>query len=271
VTNADKEGDRVPNRQRKAIDELVRLHGNDPNKFALIICGSLATGKAREDSDVDLYLVVTDEEFERVRADEGCFYGSWDPNKFSGAEIDGKIVGKKFLQEAAVCGSEPTRASFESAYTEFSHDPGIDALIEQIAAYPEWERERRIKAFYAYTKHYRYIGEQAFELGNDYFARRCVIELVFFAARLVLAQNRVLFPCDKSLFVALDKCEDLPPEFVVSSRRLLDNPSRPAVIDYYEQVSGHFGQYDFPDQERISFILENEWSWFSGLPSLGDW
>ena len=145
-------------RHRKAIDELVCLHGDDPNKIALVICGSLATGKARDDSDVDLYLVVTDEELERVRAEEGCFYGSWDPNKFFGAEIDGKIVSKVFLQEAAIRGSEPTRASFERAYTEFSRDAEIDELIGRIAIYPEWEREWRIKAFYAYTKHYRYVG-----------------------------------------------------------------------------------------------------------------
>jgi predicted nucleotidyltransferase len=258
-------------RHKKAIAALVRLHGDDPNILALVICGSLAGGKAREDSDVDLCLVVTDEEFERVRAEEGCFYGSWDPSKFSGVEIDGKIVGKKFLQEAEVRASEPTRASFQSAYAEFSHDPEIDALIERIAAYPESERAQKVKTFYAYTKHYRYVGEQAFELENDYLARRCVIEIVFAAARLALAHNRVLFPCDKSLFAALEECEDLPPGFASSSRRLLESPSLPALIDYYEKVSEYFSQYDFPDQERISLILENEWSWFSGLPSLGNW
>jgi hypothetical protein len=258
-------------RHRKAIDELVLLRGDDPNTLALVICGSLASGKARDDSDVDLYLVVTDEEFERVRAEEGCFYGSWDPNKFSGVWIDGKVVGKKCLQEAEVRGSEPTRASFQSAYTEFSHDPEIDALIERIAAYPESERAQKIKTFYAYTKHYRYVGEQAFELENDYLARRCVIEIVFAAARLALAHNRVLFPCDKSLFAALEECEDLPPGFASSSQRLLESESLPALIDYYEMVSGSFSQYDLPDQERISMILENEWSWFSGLPSLESW
>jgi predicted nucleotidyltransferase len=258
-------------RHRKAIDELVLLRGDDPNTLALVISGSLAGGKAREDSDVDLYLVVTDEEFERVRAEEGCFYGSWDPSKFSGVEIDGKIVGKKFLQEAEVRASEPTRASFQSAYTEFSHDPEIDTLIGRIAAYPESERAQKIKTFYAYTKHYRYVGEQAFELENDYLTRRCVIEIVFAAARLALAHNRVLFPCHKTLFAALEECEDLPPGFASSSRRLLESQSLPALIDYYEMVSGYFGQYDLPDQERISLILENEWSWFSGLPSLESW
>jgi len=149
-------------------------------------------------------------------------------------------------------------------------DREIDALLERIAAYPEWEREQKIKAFDAYTKHYRYVGEQAFELGNDYFARRCAIELVFFAARLALAHNRVLFPCHKSLFAALDRCDDLPPDFVDSSRRLLEGPSLPEIVNYYDRVSDYFSQYDHPDQERVSFILENEWSWFSGLPFAGD-
>ncbi|MGD0272388.1 MAG: nucleotidyltransferase domain-containing protein [Gaiellaceae bacterium] len=258
-------------RHRKAIDELVCLHRDDPNTLALVICGSLATGKPHADSDVDLYLVVTDEEFERVRAAEGCFYGSWDPNRFSGVEIDGKIVGKRFLQEAAVRASEPTRSSFESAYTEFSHDAEIDELIARIAVYPEWEREAKIKAFYGQVKHHRYVGEQGFLLGDEYFARRSVTELVFFAARLVLAHNRVLFPCHKSLFTALGRCEDMPPGFVESSHELLRNPSLAAAIDYYEQVIDYFNEYDYPDQERISRVLEQEWSWFSGLPSLGDW
>ncbi len=257
-------------RQRAAIDELVRLHVDDPAKIALIICGSLATGKAREGSDVDLYLVVSEPEFERVRANEGCFYGSWDPNKFSGVEVDGKIVSKGFLEEAARRGGEPTRAQFIGAYAEFSKDPEIEGLIEQIATYPEGEREAKIRTFYAFTKHYRYVGEQAFELGNDYLARRSVVDLVFFASRLVLAHNRVLFPWHKALFAALEKCEDLPPGFIASSRQLVAGPSAAAAIDYYEKVSSYFRQYDFPDQERISFILENEWSWFSGLPYPGE-
>jgi len=257
-------------RHRKAIGEFVRLHGDDPKKLALVICGSLATGNARDDSDLDLYLVVTDEEFERVRAEEGCWYGSWDPKRFSGVEIDGKIVGKRFLREAAVRGSEPTRASFLSAYAEFSRDSEVDELIGEIAVYPESEREAKIKAFYGQVKHNRYVGEQGFLLGNDYLARRCVTELVFFAARLALAHNRVLFPCHKSLFAALDKCDQLPPGLARSSQELLRHVSLPALIDYYERVADFFSEYDYPDQERISLILESEWSWFSGLPSLGD-
>ncbi len=257
-------------RHRAAVDELVRLHGDDPEKLALVLCGSLATGKARENSDVDLYLVVTDEAFERIRRTDGCFYGSWDPRAFGGVEIDGKIVGRSFLVEAAARGSEPTRASFEGAYAELSRDPEIERLLPRIAAYPEWERDRKLRTFWAFTKHYRYVGEQAFELGDEYFARRCALEQVFFAARLALAHNRVLFPSHKALFPSLERCAELPPGFVTSSLRLLESPAPAGAIAHYETTAGFFGRYDYRDQERISFILENEWSWFSGLPSAAD-
>jgi hypothetical protein len=259
-------------RHRAAMNELVRLHGDDPSrKLALVICGSLATGKVREGSDLDLYLVLSDEEFERVRSGDGCFYGSWDGDRFSGVEIDGKIVGKGFLVEAAERGSEPTRASFEGAYCLFSHDPDIDGLIERIAAYPESEREAKIRTFYAFVKHHRYLAEEGFRLGNDYLFRRAVTELVFFSSRLGLAHNRVLYPCHKSLLAALEKCPDLPPRFVGSSEELLASPSLAGMLDYYDKVASYFDRYDYPDQERISLILENEWSWFSGLPFAGEW
>lgn len=258
-------------RHRAAIDELVRLHGNDPKKLALIICGSLATGKARADSDVDLYLVVTDEEFERTRRTTGCFYGTWDPNEFFGIEIDGKIVGLQFLRDAAVRGAEPTRTQFQGAFAEFSHEPEVDELIGKIAVYPEREREKKIKAFYALVKHHRYVGEQAFKLANEYYARRCVTELVFYAGRLVLAHNRVLFPCHKGLFAALERCEELPAGFVDASLRLLNDMTLSTATEYYETVAGYFSQYEYPDQERIGIILEDEWSWFSRTPSIGDW
>ena len=53
--------------QQKAMDRLIELHINNPKYLALIICGSIATGKSRIDSDIDLYLISTDEEFQRIQ------------------------------------------------------------------------------------------------------------------------------------------------------------------------------------------------------------
>lgn len=47
-----------------ALNQLVELLKPDPTIRAIITAGSIAQGKARENSDIDVYIVVTDESFE---------------------------------------------------------------------------------------------------------------------------------------------------------------------------------------------------------------
>jgi hypothetical protein len=249
--------------QKKAIEKLVDLNICKPHNLALIICGSLAGGTARPDSDVDLYLVVTDKEFARLRQTKAFFYGTWDPHELFGVCVDGKIVGMRFLRDAAREGSEPTRASFQNAYAAFCRKKEIEELIKKIPVYPESERTERIKTFYAYVKHYRYVGEEAFRQGNAFFYTHCVMEFIFFAGRLALAHNRVLFPCHKSLFKALAKCREMPAGFIEMLERLLKDKSLETMVACFEITAGYYKQYDYPDRERIGLILENEWAWFS--------
>jgi hypothetical protein len=164
--------------QRQALDLLVQIHKPDPPKLALIIIGSLASGREREGSDIDLYLVVTDDEFKAVRQNRGYFYGCWDPKEFFGVGIDGKVVGKEFLREAVKRGSEPTRASFINAYAEFSKDPEIMPLVQKISVYPEWEHKDRCCAFYGMMKHFRYEGKRAFQNKNLLYFQSCIQNLV---------------------------------------------------------------------------------------------
>jgi len=255
----------------KALKKLTDLNKNNPNNIALIVCGSIATGKAREDSDIDLYLIVTDEEFKKAEKTKSFFYGTWDPNDFFGIEIDGKIIGMNYLYDAVKNANEPTRNSFTDAYTLFSRNNEVDELIKKIGVYPEWEHQKRIKAFYAYTKHYRYIGEDAFKQGNDFLFIHCIMELIFFAGRLVLAHNHVLFPCRKSLFIALKKCEKMPDNFIEISHQLIKKMNLKMMIDYYERVIDYFKEYDYPDKERIGLILEDEWAWFTKKMLISDW
>ncbi len=257
--------------QTLALDKLYKLHHGNPDAIALIICGSIARKEERNDSDIDLYLVVTDEAFEKVERTKSYFYGTWDPNEFFGVGIDGKIVGMRFLREAVTHASDPTRVSFQSAYTLFSRSPEIDELIGKIPVYPEREHEERIRAFYAYVKQCRYIGEDAFKQGNEFWFQHCVMELIFFAGRLVLAHNHRLFPCHKALFKALGQCGNLPPRFIEASHHLLNHMTIDEMLAYYEMVIDFFKAYDFPDNERIGLILENEWTWYTGRITVGEW
>ena len=176
-----------------------------------------------------------------------------------------------FLRQAVAQASEPTRASFQDACTLFSHNPEVDNLIGKIAVYPSWDREKRIKAFYGYTRHYRYVGEDAFKSGDRFLITHCLVELVFFASRLVLAHNRVLYPCHKSLFKALEKCREIPDGFITESRQLIGEGNVKSMIAYYDKVAGYFAEYDYPDKERIGRILENEWTWYTKEMTMSEW
>ena len=52
--------------QRQTIENLERELERDPNKQALILYGSVARGTAGKESDIDLYLVISDDDFDSV-------------------------------------------------------------------------------------------------------------------------------------------------------------------------------------------------------------
>ena len=53
-----------------ALDAFVRGVSDDEDAVAVILVGSVARGTEREDSDVDVYLVVSDERFARETAQQ---------------------------------------------------------------------------------------------------------------------------------------------------------------------------------------------------------
>src|SRR4051794_26172892 len=104
-----------PHHQR-VIERLRERFDPNPANLALVVVGSVARGEAREDSDVDGYLVVTDDEYaRRVVARDMSFDGD-DPVVQAG----GPIVDLAFLRDAASRGPEPARFAFVGAFAAFS-------------------------------------------------------------------------------------------------------------------------------------------------------
>ncbi len=177
----------------------------------------------------------------------------------------------QFLRNSVNFASDPTRYAFKKAYTIFSKTNEINELIKNIYVYPEWEHEKRIKAFYAYVKHFRYIGEEAFKIGNDFLSMQCVLELIFFTGRLILAHNHELFSSHKALFKAVSNCKQKPEYFVEMSNNLLRNYDLNKMVKYYETVIDFFKEYDYSDIERIGLILENEITWYTKNLTISEW
>ena len=108
--------------QKMEIAAVVEKHRADDNVIAAILIGSLARGDGREDSDVDIDLVVR--------------------NKRSNAEKtrDDLVLIRDH-------GNELTRWSFTDAKVLFSLDDGIESIIRMIPVYQEDERRRKMESF----------------------------------------------------------------------------------------------------------------------------
>ena len=114
----------------------------DPSLLAIITAGSIAQGSAKESSDIDVYLLVTDESYAKRKKDNLLSYINHDVCEYEGGYIDGKIVNRRFLELAAEQGSEPTRASFIGSKVFYSRVLNLDSILSRIPVYPEANRTR---------------------------------------------------------------------------------------------------------------------------------
>src|SRR5215207_8957856 len=105
---------------RATMEHVTQYFRSDPRYLALIIGGSLIKGYGRPDSDVDIMLITTDDEYARLS--EGREFTFYRPDlvTYEGGYIDGKYLNMQFLHDAAARGSEPTRWSFKNAIIAYS-------------------------------------------------------------------------------------------------------------------------------------------------------
>lgn len=252
-------------KHKALLNKLKSTLENDPRYLGLIIIGSLATGKSRPDSDVDICVIATDEEFTKVAAAKDYYFGNTGAFEDDEIEIDGKIINMQFLQDAAEKGNEPTRESFRDAKVLFDHTAKLDGLVTKILEYPEAERITKLKRFYSLFECNHYYAVQALQQENDYLLGRCLSEVIFYASRLVLTYNRIYFPCHKAMFSALEKADNIPENFIELSKVLLHSATEESIYEYFDIIKKYTNDLNIDLQESVGLILEDEWSWFTGV------
>jgi hypothetical protein len=256
---------------QSAVNNLINYLRNKDEFLAIIMAGSIAKGTAKESSDIDVYLVVTDDEFNLRKQENNLFFYNEELCNYPGGYIDGKIINVSFLEKAALQGSEPTRASFLGATMALSRIPGMEEVIKQIPIYPESNRTKNLIDFYAQVLLYgNYFAMQALAQGNSYLVSHSICNLVLFASRMILAYNRILFPCHKSLMNLVERSTEKPDYFIEKANELLLNPTKENVADFVEMISS-FKDWGITYGQAVSIFVENnEWNWLDQEPPLQD-
>ncbi len=235
------------------------------------MAGSVARGVARPDSDVDLIAVVDDAAWpENIAQNRFGFFWN-DLTDYDGGYVEGRYVPRSYVLEAAIRGSEPTRHSFTSVYPLWSNDPEIDAALPLIPAYPENERQYRIDAFMAQLRLNNWFFFSEGQRRNDpYLQVRAASDMVLFGGRLILAHNRILFPCQKRLMEYVMSAPEHPPRFQELANELLIKATAESKDAFCQSIES-FTDWGVKTDMLCNFLRDVEASWYSKTSAVAEW
>lgn len=254
--------------QRRTIEWLQRRYADDARIQALVIIGSTARGEAMEGSDVDCAFVVAPaDRQERERRGERGIHGGPAEGRVA---FGGDFTDLDILRLTAERGPEPARFAFTDAIAGFSRVPDLASILARIPVYPEAEREEKMRSFVsqlpvhlAYLKHAVYTKK-------EWLLAQTAVELVLFGGRLILAENRMLFPNRKQFMAAVERAPRKPDGFVDLARELSARPTIPVAQRFYDSVMSYAPWPAPPEGHWARFSRDRETNWRTGRPALAD-
>jgi predicted nucleotidyltransferase len=255
---------------QRAIQRLVEHFASNDTCLGVIVGGSVAKGLDREDSDVDVMLVVTDEFYrERWEANQ-LLYFNLEFCDYPGGYIDGKYVTLDYLRAAVDRGNEITRAAFLGAYVAHSKIDGLDELVRRIPVFQPGEQREKIQAFYAqFEAAYWYLTE-AVRRDDRYLLLRAASDLALYGCRLILERNEVLYPYHKHLVVELERAPDRPSDLPLLLDALVSAPGQETARAFYDAIKAFRNFNPAFEAWQTRYIKDSELAWLDGREYVGD-
>ncbi|HLI69727.1 MAG TPA: hypothetical protein VKV19_08210 [Ktedonobacteraceae bacterium] len=255
----------------RVIQRLTERFQSDPRFLALIVGGSVAKGWEIEDSDVDVMLIASDEEYARRAATRDLGYFDFEIVDYPGGYVEGKIIDLAFLQEVADHGSEPARSAFLKTIVAYSHLPDLDTLLARIPVYQEQEHEVKMRAFASQLAISNWYLWDAERRQNFYQLSWAANNLVLFGGRLILAHNRLLYPYHKWFLHQLRLAPAKPENLLDLINILLHHPDSGNAHAFYDSITTFLDLKIDLNQAAVEFVQASEWNWRDGRPPVADW
>ena len=205
-----KGGYRMLKHHEESMKELLKYYSAMEGVIAVVVGGSVMHGNARPDSDLDAIIVVTEEDYERRKAENRLAEVVYGHCTYEGGYFDVKFKSKKVLLLAAEHASEPTRNAYRDAVALYSLDKDIQGIVDKISAYPEREAADKVRCFNSNLQLNRGYFLNCVKEDNAYMRAHLAQEIVYSVYRLILLENRVLFPCNRRLEDAVRACSHRP-------------------------------------------------------------
>ncbi len=233
----------------------LKDHFADHNEVvAIILDGSIVKGTARPNSDIDAILIVEKEFYDTCAKQNRLGEVIYGYCTYPEGYFDIKYKTKEFLQQAAQYASEPTRNAYLQAEVLYTKDPEIQSLVRAIATYPEHDRPEKIRCFNANLQLNRGYFLHCVPETNIYMRTHLATEIVYSVYRLILAENRKLFPCNRRLEEAVFECTNRPPDILSLGQTFLKDIS---VENCERFVQAFWKQSELPLTDEININCSN--------------
>lgn len=250
--------------QERAIAAYVAQVRADAGTLGVVVVGSVARGQEREESDVDVYLIVDEPTFAANAAADRWAWVDRRDRDYPGSYIDVKMADLAYLRAAAAHGDDPTRASFLGARVAFSRTDEIETLVAAIPHLPDEVWSERVRSHVAQAHlHGGYFLRQAEQRGEPFLLQHANVHLTLAAARAAIAAGRRLMPGPKYVG-ALVREVPAPSAFVPAWERALAEPGSDSADALLAVLDGWLGHGQSRDTSLSVFIRDNELAWLRG-------
>jgi hypothetical protein len=254
----------------RAVTHATALLRREPEVRALLLGGSIAHGFETAESDVDLLIVVSDDDYDARMREGRVQWATAESCEWPGGYVEGKYVCPRFLAEVARAGSEPARFAFQDARVLFSDLGDLTETLRAITRYPIESKADRIRRFHAQLEAWHWYGHEALKRGDRYLLGLAVARTVLFGGRMILAHNERLHPYHKWFLTVLERAPSRPPDLMQRIAALHEEPSQATLLGFWATIE-NFRAWEVADQTwPVQFMRDSELNWLGGSPPIDD-
>lgn len=248
--------------QKNAIEFITQKFQADINVDALLISGSIAHDFNSENSDIDINIIVNNEFYKQKESERALTYWEDAGEFYEGGYYDGKFITLDYLSLVAERGNEPTRFALHDSRIAFDKTGQVAAYLEKIGAYPQKHIQENTVRFISQLDAWKWYCNEAIKKGNQYLLELSVSKMILFGGRLILLDNRILYPYHKWFLKVLENAPNKPSGLVLAIKMLLKDKSPENIEKFYELVKKY---KDWTNGEEYSwsnnFLLDVETVW----------
>jgi hypothetical protein len=255
----------------QSVENVRNYFWADPSVLALLVSGSIAHGFETAESDVDILIILSDEEYMNlVKSGRRLTFKSFELCTYPGGFVDGKYISIDFIRRVASQGSDPARYLFEGAKILFSRVEGLEELLKEVVKYPTTEKKDRIVRFRAQLEAWNWYCSEGIKKDNPYLLSIATSKLALFGTRLILSHNEMLYPYHKWMLKVLEKAPEKPDGMVDCIHKLTRDPTAENVKLFYEMVKNFRDWEESPNGWGSQFMLDSELNWMDGTTPVDD-